>query len=182
MIPKFDGWKAIKSLGIKSFLIKFYLIYVMKTFKLNLSAAEKQQLKKNGLTISRLSEFAADEISVLLITSKQRAKEISALITFQTIPSIGPKFAHDLISLGYHSIDDLQDKDGATLFDELERKQGFWTDPCVEDQFRLAVYHAQYGVSKKNWWDFTAERKTYRAKYGYPDERPAKAWHELITV
>jgi hypothetical protein len=153
----------------------------MKTFKLDLSTTEKQQLKKNGLNVSRLNEFAADEISVLLNTSKQRAKEISALTAFQTIPSIGPKFAHDLISLGYFSIDDLLDKDGATLFDELERKQGFWTDPCVEDQFRLAVHHAHHRGSNKNWWDFTVERKAYRTKYGYPPERPVKAWHELIA-
>jgi hypothetical protein len=154
----------------------------MKPFKLDLSATEKQQLKKNRLNISRLNEFAADEISVLLNTSKQRANEISALITFQTIPSIGPKFAHDLISLGYYSINDLVDKDAATLFDELEHKQGFRTDPCVEDQFRLAVHHAQHRGSNKNWWDFTAERNAYRAAYGYPPERPAKAWHELIAA
>ena len=154
----------------------------MKTFKLNLSPPEKQQLKKNGLTIGRLNEFAADEISVLLNTNKQRAKEISALIAFQTIPSIGPKFTRDLISLGYYSIDDLLDKDAATLFDEMERKQGFWTDPCVEDQFRLAVHHAQHRGSNKNWWDFTAERKAYRTRYGYPAERPVKAWHELIAA
>jgi len=154
----------------------------MKTFKLDLSSTEKQRLKKNGLTISRLNEFAADEISVLLNTNKPRAKEISALITFQTIPSIGPKFAHDLISLGYYSIDDLIDKNGASLFDELERKQGFWTDPCVEDQFRLAVHYARHRGSNKNWWDFTAERKAYRARHGYPAERPAKAWHELIAA
>jgi hypothetical protein len=154
----------------------------MKTFKLDLSVAEKQQLKQNGLNISRLNEFAADEISVLLNTNKQRANEIFATLAFQSIPSIGPKFAHDLISLGYYSIDDLLGKDGPTLFNELERKQGFWTDPCVEDQFRLAVYHAHHRGSTKNWWDFTAERKAYRAQYGYPTERPAKAWHELIAV
>ncbi len=154
----------------------------MKTFKLDLSSAEKQQLKKNRLAIGRLNEFAADEISVLLNISKHRANEISALITFQTIPSIGPKFAHDLISLGYYSIDDLLDKDAGILFDELERKQGFWTDPCVEDQFRLAVHHAHHRGSNKNWWDFTTERKAYRARNGYPVERPAKAWHELIAA
>ncbi len=154
----------------------------MKTFKLDLSITEKLQLKKNGLIISRLNEFAADEISVLLNTNKQRANEISALITFQTIPSIGPKFARDLVSLGHYSIDDLLNKEGSTLFDELERKQGFWTDPCVEDQFRLAVHHARHRGSNKNWWDFTAERKAYRAQYGYPPERPSKAWHELIAA
>jgi len=154
----------------------------MKTFKLDLSSEEKQQLKKNGIKMSRLAEFAADEICVLLNTGKQRANEILAMITFQGIPSIGPKFAQDLISLGYYAINELVDKDGPMLFNELERKQGFWTDPCVEDQFWLAVHFANHPGSKKNWWDFTAERKAYRAKYGYPAERPETAWHELLTV
>jgi hypothetical protein len=154
----------------------------MKTFKLELSAAEKQKLRQNGLTISRLNEFAVDEISVLLNTSQQRANEICALIAFQSIPSIGPKFAHDLISLGYYTIDDLVDKDGPTLFNELEHKQGFWTDPCVEDQFWLAVHYARHRGSNKKWWDFTAARKTYRALHGYPADRPAKAWHELLVT
>jgi hypothetical protein len=84
--------------------------------------------------------------------------------------------------LGCYSIDDLLDKDGALLLDEYERKQGFWTDPCVEDQFRLAVHYAQHRGSKKNWWDFTAERKAYRTKYGYPPDRPVAAWHELVSA
>lgn len=154
----------------------------MKTFKLDLSTSEKQQLRQNGLKVSRLSEFAADEIGVLLNTTKQRANEISALIAFQSIPSIGPKFARDLVSLGYLSIDDLLGKDGPTLFNELERKQGFWTDPCVEDQFWLAVHYAHHRGGNKNWWDFTAVRKAYRAQYGYPGERPVKAWHEANTA
>ena len=110
--------------------------------------------------------------------SKQRANELIALITFQSIPSVGPKFAHDLISLGYYSIDDLLDKDGPTLFNELEQRQGFWTDPCVEDQFWLVVHYAKHRGANINWWDFTAGRKAYRAKNGYPDSRPVLAWHE----
>ncbi|MFI5137674.1 MAG: helix-hairpin-helix domain-containing protein [Sphingobacteriales bacterium] len=154
----------------------------MKTFKLDLSQAEKEQLKKNRLKISRLGEFSADEIMVLLKTDEQKANEIFALIAFQSIPSIGPKFARDLISLGIYTINDLVDKDGPGLFNELERKQGFWTDPCVEDQFRLAIYYANHPGSNKNWWDFTADRKTYRAKHGYPAERPTEAWHEVNPV
>src|ERR1700744_3720736 len=144
----------------------------MKTPKLNLTDTEKQQLKKSGLKISRLNEFAVNEIAVLLNVHKQRAKEIFALIDFQSIPSVGPKFAWDLMSIGYYAINDLVGKDGATLYDELERKQGFWTDPCVEDQFRLAVHYAQNRSSTKNWWDFTGERKAYRSRHGYPVERP----------
>jgi hypothetical protein len=151
----------------------------MKAFKLDLSVAEKQKLRQNGLTISRLNEFAVDELCVLLNTNQQRAQEIHALIAFQSIPSIGPKFAHDLISLGYYTIDDLLGKDGPTLLNELELKQGFWTDPCVEDQFWLAVHYAGHRGSNKKWWDFTADRKTYRAQHGYPADRPAKAWHAV---
>jgi len=150
----------------------------MKTLKLNLTPAEKQKLKLNRLKTSDLVNYAADEIDVILGSGRQRTREIAAQITFQQIPSIGPKFAQDLISMGYFTLNDLLDKDGAALFDELERKQGFWTDPCVEDQCRLVVHYANHGGSNSNWWDFTAERKAYRAKNGYPANRPATAWHE----
>jgi hypothetical protein len=152
----------------------------MKTFRISLSPTEKEKLKKSKLPVSRLCEFTADEIMILLNSTQQRAEYIAASVTFQSIPSIGPKFADDLISLGYNSLDNLLGKDGPTLFNELEQKQGFWTDPCVEDQFWLAVYYANDPVRKKNWWDFTAERKAYRAKYGYPSTRPQMAWHELV--
>ena len=152
----------------------------MKTFKLSLSSIEKEKLKENKLPVSRLCEFTADEISVLLNCTKSRADYLAASVTFQSIPSIGPKFADGLISLGYYSLDSLLEKDGPTLFNELEQKQGFWTDPCVEDQFWLTVYYANDPVRKKNWWDFTAERKAYRAKHGYPSTRPQMAWHDLV--
>ena len=151
---------------------------MMKTIKLNLSESEKHSLKKNGLSQGRLKEFAPDELAVLLNSGADRAKEIYALIAFQTIPSIGPKFARDLISIGCYSIDDLADKDGHVLFNELERKQGFWTDPCVEDQFWLAVDYARHGNTNKTWWDFTAARKAYRTKNGYPADRPVTSWAE----
>ena len=154
----------------------------MKSFKLNLSETEKQQLKQSGLKISRLNEFAPDEISVLLDCSQQRAMEIAGLIAFQSIPSVGPKFAHDLISIGYYNIADLSGKQGHVLFDELERTQGFWTDPCVEDQFWLVVHYADNGCSDKKWWDFTSARKAFRTVHGYPASRPARAWYEISQV
>ncbi len=153
----------------------------MKTIKLNLSDTEKQQLKKNGLKVTRLSEFAADEIAVLLNTHPQRAKELFALVTFQAIPSIGPKFAYDLMAVECYTLDDVRDKNGPELFNELERKQGFWTDPCVEDQFWLVVDYAKNGPHNKNWWDFTVDRKAYRTQHGYPADRPATAWHQLVS-
>jgi len=38
----------------------------MKTFKLDLLETEKQHLKKNGIKIGRLNEFAQDELCILL--------------------------------------------------------------------------------------------------------------------
>jgi len=150
----------------------------MKTIKYDLSVQEKIRLKQSGIKISGLAGFAPDEISALLNIDEQRANELFGLITFQGIPSIGPKFAQDLVSLGYYTMDDLLDKDGPTLFNALERKQGFWTDPCVEDQVWLAIHYAKHRGTNKKWWDFTPERKAYRAKHGYPPDRPVTAWFE----
>lgn len=149
-----------------------------KTYKLNLSAAEKQSLKQNKVKINQLQDYATDEIAKLLNAGEQRASEIHALISFQSVPSIGPRFAQDLISMGYFALDDLIEKNGHELFNELEQKQGFWTDPCVEDQCLLAVHYANNRGSKKNWWDFTAERKDFRSKNGYPKGRPMNAWFD----
>ena len=154
----------------------------MKSAKLYLLETEKRQLKQNKIKINDLGSYAVDEIGVLLDSSRERAAEISALLVFQAIPSIGPKFARDLISLGYYTINDLFDKTGPDLLNELERKQGFWTDPCVEDQFWLAVHYANNPAGNKNWWDFTAARKAYRAKHGYPADRPLMAWHEVMPA
>lgn len=148
-----------------------------KNIQLNLSAAEKQTLRRKKTRIQSLRELAADEIEVLLEVSAARAQEICALAEFQNVPSIGVKFAEDLIFLGYYSLEALKAEDGARLVEAYERKKGYWIDSCVEDQFRLVVDYARHGDRGKNWWDFTAERKAYRAKHGYPADRPGAAWH-----
>lgn len=151
----------------------------MKTPKLDLNISEKASLKKAGIRINQLADYAPDEIGAILNVPQLRAQQISALIEFQTIPSVGPKFAHDLIDMGYYTLSQVKDKDGAGLLNDHERLIGAWTDPCVEDQFRLIVHYANHPGNGKQWWHFTAERKAYRAQHGYPDSRPAKAWTEL---
>ena len=136
----------------------------MKTVKPDLTVLEKSQLKKAGIKISTLSHYAVDELGQLLHVPIQRAKQSAAAIQFQSIPSVGPKFARDLIDMGYYTIAQLKDKDGAQLIKDHEQLIGHNTDPCVEDQFRLVVYYANHPNSTKQWWDFTAERKAYRAK------------------
>lgn len=138
---------------------------------------EKESLKQKKIRISQLQDYAADEIETLLGVDKSRAGVISALIEFQKIPSVGPKFAEDLISMGYFRLDDLLEKDGHELFNQLEEQQGFWTDPCVEDQCLLVTNYAKNRGSAKQWWDFTAERKEFRSKHGYPESRPKTAWY-----
>ncbi|NIJ53849.1 helix-hairpin-helix domain-containing protein [Dyadobacter arcticus] len=148
--------------------------------KLPLTDIEKTNLKKSKVRIAEILDYAPDELEVLLNSTAERASQIYALAEFQTVPSIGIKFAGDLVFLGYYSIDELKNKDGAKLTDEYEQKKGYWIDPCVEDQFRLIVNFANTKDMTKTWWDFTEERKKYRLENGYPLDRPIKAWHETL--
>ncbi|MFT4857506.1 MAG: hypothetical protein ACI9UV_000870 [Algoriphagus sp.] len=152
------------------------------TPKLNLSLAERKNLRKAKIRISEILDLAADELEVILDVSSDRVKTLFALPEFQTVPSVGIKFAEDLIFLGYHLLEELKLKDGAKLLDKYERKKGHWTDPCAEDQFRLIVDFAKNPEINKNWWDYTEARKKYRAENGYPSDRPKKAWHEVIQI
>lgn len=149
--------------------------------KVPLSDSEKQALKLNKLKLIDISTYAVDELEVLLGVTFERAREIYAYVEFQSIPSVGVRFAEDLISLGYYSVAELKGKDGAILTDEFEQLKGYWIDPCVEDQFRLVVYYANTKDASKKWWDFTEERKKFRSENGYPSTRPKKAWHETLN-
>lgn len=150
-----------------------------KSIKLELSDTEKQLLKSKKIRIAELPDYAPDEIAVILELSPQRAKEINALIEFQSIPSLGIGFARELIVQGYYSLAELRGIDAVELFDAFEKHSGVWADPCVEDSYRLLVHYINYGETGKKWWDFTAERKAYRAKNGFPADRPTTAWYEL---
>ena len=147
--------------------------------QLDLSDSERKNLRTNKVRKANILDFASDELEKLLDVSEERAKEIYALADFQQIPSIGIKFAKDLLYLGYHSVEELEGKNGAKLTDAYEKKKGFKTDPCVEDQFRLAVDFAKNRNFSKNWWDFTSEREKYRNEHGYPKDRPKKNWTEV---
>lgn len=150
--------------------------------KLNLSPEVRRNLRKAKIKISEILDQSPDEIEVILEATSDRVKMILALAEFQKAPSIGIKFAEDLIFLGYYSLSELEDKDGAQLMEDLEHKKGYWIDPCVEDQFRLIVDFAKNPLTTRKWWDFTEVRKSYRLEHGYPDNRPTKAWHEVVSI
>jgi len=151
-----------------------------KNIKLPLTDIEKAILIKNKIKIANILDFAPDELKVLLGATSERAKEIYALAEFQTVPTIGIRFVEDLLFLGYYSLSEMKQKDGAKLTDEYEQKKGYWIDPCVEDQFRLVVNFANTNDTKKTWWDFTEERKKFRIENGYPKDRPQTAWFESL--
>lgn len=150
--------------------------------KLPLMDTEKSNLRKHKIKIANILDFATDELEVLLDATTERPKEIHALAEFQTVPSVGIKFAQDLVFLGYYSLNELKQKDGAKLTDEYEKKLGYWVDPCVGDQFRLVVNFANTNDRTRTWWDFTEERKRFRTENGYPKSRPKKAWFETVSV
>jgi hypothetical protein len=143
-----------------------------KKIDLELTTAEKQVLKENKITQKSLIDLAIDEIIAVLNPEPQRARVLQALFEFQAIPSIGVRFAHDLMFLDYYRLDDVRYKNGPDLLNEYEHKLGYKVDPCVEDQFWLVVNYANHPQSKKQWWDFTAARKAYRNEHGYPNTRP----------
>ena len=120
------------------------------TLKHPVTDAEKASLRKHKIKMADIPDFAVDELEVLLHASPERAKEIYAFAEFQTVTSVGIKFAEDLVFLGYFSLEELKYKDGATLTNKYELKKGFWTDPCVEDQFRLIVYYSSNQDREKN--------------------------------
>jgi AraC-like DNA-binding protein len=147
--------------------------------RLELTAAEKKMLRSHRIGLKDVAGCRIEQLQSVLNTSKIRAMEIKALYQFQSLPSIGIRFAHDLVSMGYYTLDELKKKNPAKLFDEFEQMIGAWADPCLEDQFRLVVHYANNKNSSCNWWDFTAERKAYRERQGHPPTRPKKPWYEL---
>lgn len=149
-----------------------------KADQLELTAEEMKRLRALKIKKSELHHHSVNELQQWLPTSKQRAKELYALSEFQSIPSVGIRFATDLIQMGYYSMRELKKKQGAKLTDQYELQQGVWVDSCVEDQFRLVVHYANHPDSKLNWWNFTPERKAFREKNGYPSSRPKKPWYE----
>lgn len=146
---------------------------------LALTPVERRQLRAAKIRVKEIHHHSISDLESILNVSKIRAMELYALSEFQSIPSIGIRFAYDLISMGYYSLEHLKKEDPAKLTDRYELQTGAWVDPCVEDQFRLVVHYATNPYSHKNWWDFTAERKRFRAANGYPTDRPKKAWFEL---
>jgi hypothetical protein len=149
-----------------------------KNVDYELSVAEKQRLKERKISQKSLQDYAPDEIAELLGASADRTLELLALAEFQSIPSLGIGFAKELMGQGYYSLEQLKGRTAVELFDAFEKHCGCWADPCVEDSYRLLVHYIENRDEGKRWWNFTAERKAYRDKFGFPADRPKTAWYE----
>jgi len=146
--------------------------------KLPLTSEERMNLRKCKVKLNEIALMDIQQLTACLQSTYERAKYLRGLAQFQAIPSIGPKLAQWVTELGYYSLEELKNKDGADLTNRLEEQFGYWEDPCVEDSLRCIVHHANYSNSEKSWWHFTDERKRYRELNGYPDSRPTTPWHD----
>ena len=146
--------------------------------KLPLTSEERMNLRKCKVKLNEIALMDIQQLTACLQSTYERAKYLRGLAQFQAIPSIGPKLAQWVTELGYYSLEELKNEDGADLTNRLEEQFGYWEDPCVEDSLRCIVHHANYSNSEKSWWHFTDERKRYRELNGYPDSRPTTPWHD----
>ncbi len=148
-----------------------------KSPKLPLTDEERSALRKQKIKLGDIHDSPPEHLSNKLGISIERARYLVGMSIFQQIPSIGPNMAHNVVEdLGYYTYEDIKKEKGEELIILLEKKYGVWMDPCVEDSLRCVVHHANHPTSTKNWWDFTAQRKTHRQTHGYPSDRPTKAW------
>jgi hypothetical protein len=85
---------------------------VKTNFKLNLSQAKRNSLRSHGFKIPQLLDLLLDELAVVLQSTDVRTKKLDALAIFQTILSIGIRFAEDLLFLGYYFIAQLKKQRG----------------------------------------------------------------------
>lgn len=144
-----------------------------KNPKLPLSDEERLQLRSLKIRIRDIAGMQPEKLADTLGISFFRARKLVALASFQQIPSIGPQLARNIVDLGYFSLDEVKGLEGAQMFDRLEKLYGCQIDPCVEDGLWLIAYVAKSNKMDKSWWDFSEERKAYRSRYGYPEDRPS---------
>ena len=141
--------------------------------KLPLTDSEKQKLRAAHIKLTQVTQMTPVELSQVIDCEQARAEVLIGLAQFQSIPSIGPRAAQMMVHhLGFTCLDEVKNQEPAHLLDLYESRVGHRVDPCVEDQIRCIVHHANEPHSRLEWPDFTKERKTYRDSCGYPDNRP----------
>jgi hypothetical protein len=84
----------------------------------------------------------------------------------QDLRGLGKSIELDFHRLGVHSVDELSERDGKQLYDELCELTKVRQDPCVLDTFRCAVAQARnprLPAEKRDWWWWSRQRKAHEA-------------------
>lgn len=88
---------------------------------------------------------------------KEKPDERSALADLMRIPGVGKSIAHDLMNIGYRSVDDLKGEDPEEMYSKLCVYQGGHVDRCVLYVFRCAVYFSENEIHDPEllkWWNW----------------------------
>jgi len=80
-------------------------------------------LKKYEVQIANIPDYAVEELKILLSVPTQRGNELLALAEFLAIPSIGIRFAENVLFLVCHPLTVVRIKDGDELPNENEREK-----------------------------------------------------------
>jgi hypothetical protein len=92
-----------------------------------------------------------------------KATSADGVVKFTDIPNVGPRIAHDFVTIGIKNPAGLKGKDALVLYKKLCKVTGARHDPCVLDTF-MAVTDFMNGAPAKPWWAYTSERK-----HSYPN-------------
>jgi Pathogenicity locus len=130
---------------------------------LSLTTRERSALRRAHLTAGDLAREPPENLAQMTSLPLSRCKNLCASALFQTLSSVGPSIAADIVALGYTSLDGLAKADPAQMYLKFSRKVGRKVDPCVEDVFRCAVAQARdpsLPESARNWWYWLPYRGT----------------------
>lgn len=92
---------------------------------------------------------------------------MATLTKLSELRNVGPAALMDFVVLGIETVSQLAGCTPGDLFLDLQRLTGKRQDPCVYDVFAAVIHQAQTGEAK-NWWAFTAQRKTLQKAGTFP--------------
>ncbi|MFW5740076.1 MAG: helix-hairpin-helix domain-containing protein [Myxococcota bacterium] len=123
------------------------------------SEHERRCLRQAGVRQADLAHIEPSELHGVtgMAIALERCEHIVASARLQTLGSVGPSLADDLIRLGIRKVEDLVHRDPRRMWEELNRKTGTRHDPCVEYVFRCAVAQArdpELAADKRQWWSW----------------------------
>lgn len=128
---------------------------------LALSDVERAVLRKVRIRTAELARLPVADLVSATGWNRDRCRVLCALAQLQSLGSVGPSLARQMLMLGFDGIDSLRGADPAEMYHRMCRLAGHRVDPCVEDVFRCAVAQARFPdlpPEYRDWWRWTARR------------------------